>query len=109
MAEDGEEYANLIADVVDDHKSKTIKAASANLLQVLCSKYDGLTTHVVHYCIQLINFGISGGDVNLISQFEGLNADDKIFSLVGIEYYIETAFLIFCILTVAIFKNDNLV
>ena len=33
MKENGEEYCNYIADVIDDHKMKTIKSVSAFLIQ----------------------------------------------------------------------------
>jgi hypothetical protein len=107
MKEDGEEYANFISDVIDDHKSKKIKSVTAFLLQNMCEKYDGFTSFIVNYCIQLVDFGIRGADVNTIAQYNLLTAGDRIFTLAGVEYQIETSILVFCIATSSIFKQEN--
>lgn len=108
MKEDGEEYSNYISDVIDDHKSKTIKSVTAFLLQNMCDKYDGFTTYIVNYCIQLVDFGVRGCDVNILPNYNLLTSTDRIFSLSSLEYQIETSILVFCIATSSIFKQENI-
>lgn len=105
MIEEGEDYSNFISDVIDDHKTKTIKSVSGYLLQNLSEKYDGFANYLSSYCMQLVDFCVKGGDFANISQYHLLNSEDRIFKLTTIEFQIETSFLIFCILISNFLKN----
>jgi hypothetical protein len=108
MKEDGEEYSNYISDVLNDHKSKTIKAISAYLLQIMCEKYSGLNSYITNYCIQLMDFQIKGADGSILNSYDHITVDDVIFKLADAERQIETSLLIFSILTTQVIKNEHL-
>jgi hypothetical protein len=107
MKEDGEEYSNYLSDVIHDHKSKTIKAVSAYLLQILCDKYSGLNTFVIQYCTQLVDFQIKGANPETLPNYDHLTPEDVIL-LVSAEKQIETSLLVFSILTTHVIKHENL-
>ena len=112
MIEEGEDYSNFITDIIDDHKTKTIKSVSGFLLQNLSEKYDGFANYLCTYCMQLVDFCVKGADFANISQYNLLSGEDRIFTLTSMEFQIETSFLIFCILVSNFLKNkvitDNL-
>jgi hypothetical protein len=108
MKEDGEEYSNYLSDVINDHKSKTIKSVSSYSVQVMCDKYNGLGLFSVSYCIQLMDFQIKGADATALPNYDLLSADDLIFKLADAERQIETSLLIFSILTSDVIKNETI-
>lgn len=108
MKEDGEEYSNYISDIIEEHKSKTIKSVAAFILQNMSNKYDGFGNHIITYCTQLVDFGIQGGNMSNIQQYPYLTAEDRIFTLSSVEYQIEASLLLFSILANHILKYDIL-
>lgn len=108
MIEEGEDYSNFISDIIDDHKTKTIKSVSGFLLQNLSERYDGFANYLCTYCMQLVDFSIKGADFATISHYNLLNSEDRIFKLTSMEFQIETSFLIFCILVSNFLKNKTM-
>jgi hypothetical protein len=101
MNEDGEEFSNYINDIIDDKKSKNIKTGSAGLLQTLCSLYDGLLSYIVNYCIQVIGFNISEGNIESLNNENNtslLSSNDQVLKLLNNELQLETVFFILSVL-----------
>jgi hypothetical protein len=108
MKTEGEDYSTYLSDVINDHKSKTIKAVSSYLLQVMCEKHHALSVFVINYCLELSDFQIKGADVSTFTNYKNIGVDDVIFKLTDAEHQIETSFLIFCALTGQVIKHDEL-
>lgn len=109
MKEEGEKYAHYINDVIEEHKSKTIKTMSSFVIISMCDKFDGLGTYLITYMAQLVDYVVKGSDNNNLANYNLLNANDRILNFSNSEYQIETSLLLFCILQEPIFKSPNLI
>ena len=74
MKVEGEEFHNNLIDVIQNHKNKNFKTAASFLLTKLCDKYDGLSSFLINFSLQLIDYCLNGSDVNNISKYNILHS-----------------------------------
>ncbi len=77
----------------------------------IADKYDGMSTFIISYTIQLTEFALSGKDFNNISRFNLLveNPNEWMLTNISDELLIETSLLNYCILVEYILKNKTFV
>ena len=63
MKTEGEDYQSYIQDIIGDHKSKTSRTSIDFLIVRICDKYDGLSSFLINFCLQMLDFAFNSSVV----------------------------------------------
>jgi hypothetical protein len=117
MKIDGEGYHNSVIDLIQNHKQKGYKTAASFLLVKLCEKFDGLSTYVVNFCLQLLDYCMNGSVNENLKNYSLLNLQNmnsessagvqKILTSFSAEIQIDTSLMILLILNTNVGKNPT--
>lgn len=72
MKIDGQEYHNLILDLLRDSKTKGYKTSASFLINKLLDKYDGLSNYISNIALQTIDYCMNGSNSETLVNYPAL-------------------------------------
>lgn len=117
MKTDGEDYQAYIQDIISDHKSRTSRTSIDFLIIRICDKYDGLSSFIFNFCIQLLDFAINSNESSfsestIIGENYNLLCDpnlnfNEVFRYFNQESLIDISLILLCSLKNVIIKTSS--
>lgn len=119
MKTDGETFHHYYLDILKDHKQKSFKVAASFLLVKLCEKFDGLSTFIINFSLQLIDYCLNNSEIMNIPKYTILNQSttspgldfsvgvQKILTGLNPEIQIDTSLLVLLILREQVSRSTS--